>query len=118
MTYIKKFGISEIIVSRELWGVFIVVKKEVVAPLLNPQLCTIRFGWQNSEPSLFLGSLYQPTVIQCGGFRHGLLQRHICVLHVTAPDFPLALPQEHGVILSFELYPLAENCGQVSCDNT
>ena len=90
MTYIK-FGILEIRVSRELWGVYIVVKKEGVAPLLIPQLCTIHHGFQQSWPSLCIGSLYQPKVIQCGGFRHGLLQRHICVLHVTAPDFPLAL---------------------------
>ena len=62
MTYIK-FGISEIIVSRELWGVYIVVKKEGFAPLLIPQICTIHRGWQHSEPSLCLGSLYQPTVI-------------------------------------------------------
>ena len=92
MKYIK-FGIPAIIVSRELWGVYIVVKKEGVAPLLSPQLCTIHHGCQQSWPSLCLGSLYQPTVIQCGGFRHGLLQRHICVLNVTASDFPSALPQ-------------------------
>ena len=40
--------------------------------------------------------------------------RLLCVLNVKVPDIPSSLPQEHGVIPGFVLYPPAESCDKVS----
>ena len=66
-------------------------RKRALRQFLPPSLfrSPLAKKWQESP---CLGSLSKSMGIQCGGCYYVLLQRYLWVLHVTAPDLPLAHP--------------------------
>ena len=73
-TTYRKFGVAAIIVRREDRGIYLLAQKEVVAPLLTPQIRTIHRVLRHCETRPHLGYPSHLTGIQCGGCRYVLLQ--------------------------------------------